>query len=111
MNGLPRYHISFTVSVNPPSSDCSDSYRSNKAAMKNIAGNPIKKSLEKGTLIICIRVGLFQFSLVRNREFLTAFPSSACQHFTSVGSFHTLTETMYRFSSAIMWLKCTFHCN
>ncbi len=45
---------------------------------------------------------------------MTSFRSAACQYFTSVGSLHTLAETMNRFTTAYMWLVCSFftwHCS
>ena len=52
---------------------------------------------------------LFQFSLIRNRQLQATFGSAAGQHFTAIGSLHSLSETMHRFPAAVMWLKCTFH--
>jgi hypothetical protein len=52
---------------------------------------------------------LFQFALVRNREFLTAFGTTARQHFAAIGSSHALAESMYGLATTTMRLKCTFH--
>jgi len=54
---------------------------------------------------------LFQLSFVRNREFVTAFRPAARQYFAAISCLHTLAKTMYRFATAIMRLKCTFHNN
>jgi hypothetical protein len=44
---------------------------------------------------------------------MTSFPPAAGQHFTAVGSLHTLTESVYRFPAAFMGLIGSFftwHC-
>ena len=55
-------------------------------------------------------IQLFCFLLVRNSQFLTAFFTTACQHFTPVGSLHAFTKTMNSFAATFVRLKCTFHC-
>jgi hypothetical protein len=40
---------------------------------------------------------------------MTAFGTTACQNFSTIGSLHAFAETMNSFTAAAMRLKCTFH--
>ena len=51
---------------------------------------------------------LFCFSFAGNAKFLTAFSATCRQYFATIGSFHTLTKTMHRFTAAFMWLIGSF---
>ena len=46
---------------------------------------------------------------IRNRKLFTAFCTSTGQDFPAIGGLHTLTKSMYRFTTAVMRLECTFH--
>jgi hypothetical protein len=52
---------------------------------------------------------LFQFTLIRNCQFLTAFCTAASQHFPAIGCLHALTKTVNSLTAAAMRLECTFH--
>ena len=58
---------------------------------------------------LAVLFALFQFLLIAYRQLMTALGTTAGQHFSSIGSLHTLTETMNSFTTTAMRLKCTFH--
>lgn len=52
---------------------------------------------------------LFKLPFIGNGQLNATFGPAAGQHFAAIGSLHSLSETMHRFSAAVMGLKCTFH--
>jgi hypothetical protein len=55
------------------------------------------------------RIQLFQLAFRRNRQFLTTLCTTAGQHFAAICSLHALAETVNGFTTATVWLKCSFH--
>jgi len=52
---------------------------------------------------------LLLFHLIRNSQFLTAFPATASQNLAAISCFHALTKTVNCFTTLTMRLECTFH--
>ena len=52
---------------------------------------------------------LFQFTFIRNRKLFPAFCTTTGQNFPAISSLHTFTKSMYRFTTTVMRLECTFH--
>jgi len=48
--------------------------------------------------------------LIRNSQFLTTFGTTGGQHAAAVCSEHSLTEAVLVVATAIVGLKCSFHC-
>ncbi len=57
-----------------------------------------------GTLLLSVM-------LVADGELLAALCAARSQHAATVLSGHALAETMLVHAAAIVWLKCSFHCN
>jgi hypothetical protein len=47
--------------------------------------------------------------LVRNGQLLAALSAAACQYTTTIGSGHSLTETVLVGTAAVRGLECSFH--
>ena len=47
--------------------------------------------------------------LVRNGQLLATLSAAACQYTTTIGSSHSLTETMLVSTAAVRGLECSFH--
>ena len=50
-------------------------------------------------------------TLIANGELLTTLCAARSQNAAAVLGGHTLAETMLVHATAIVWLKCSFHCN
>jgi hypothetical protein len=55
------------------------------------------------------RIQLFQLAFRRNRQFLTTLCTTAGQHFAAICSLHASAKTVNGFTTATVWLKCSFH--
>jgi hypothetical protein len=49
--------------------------------------------------------------LVANGKLLATLSAARCQYATAILCSHALAETMLVHAAAIVWLKCSFHCN
>ena len=47
--------------------------------------------------------------LVRNGQLLAALGATACQYTTTIGSGHSLTETVLVCAATVRGLECSFH--
>ena len=48
--------------------------------------------------------------LVRNCQLLAALSATSSQYSTTVLGGHSLTEAVLVYATAIVWLKCSLHC-
>jgi len=54
---------------------------------------------------------LLSVMLVADGELLAALSAARCQHAATILGGHALAEAMLVHAAAIVWLKCSFHCN
>ena len=47
--------------------------------------------------------------LVRYGQFLATLCATACQYTATIGSSHSLAETVLVVTATVVWLKCSFH--
>lgn len=56
-----------------------------------------------------LSVGLLAVTLVRNGQLLATLSATRCQYTTTIGSGHSLTETVLVYAATVVGLKCSFH--
>ena len=64
------------------------------------------KDLHKGKEIAGILPAVF----VGNGQFLAAVAATGGEHAAAIGAGHSLTEAVLVYATAIVGLKCSFHC-
>ena len=77
----------------------------NKAATKQIVSSLPCNVVKRGR-----GRDLFAVMFVRNGEFLTTARTASSQNATTILRWHPLTETVLIHPSAVVGLKCSFHC-
>ena len=79
--------------------------QTNKAATKQIVSSLPCNVVKRGR-----GRDLFAVMFVRNGEFLTTARTASSQNATTILRWHPLTEAVLIHPSAIVGLKCSFHC-
>jgi len=59
----------------------------------------------------CLTANLLSVVLIANGELLATLGTTRSQYATTILGGHALAEAMLVHAAAIVWLKCSFHCN